>query len=252
MLDFEQASTLMKQWMERQTAAFAGMPNFDQLSAATKAAELWRTYVELWTTLSKVVPSQAGTSESATDLLMSQALGVPTGNAAEQAIGKMAQGPGFATLWDWDRKSLRVYSAWLELQQATSAYRALFDQAWQEAYQRFVAEFAKPASAGKPPVKTWREGMELWFSTANLCLVEAQRSEEFLAAQRRQLRAATNYRLGLRDLGEELSETFQIPGRGEMDELARLVHQLRREVRELRRRNGTARKARAGAVKTKA
>ena len=44
-----------------------------------------------------------------------------------------------------------------------------------------------------------------------------------------------DYRLKLKDIAEELCELYQVPGRNEVDELARLVHELRREMRALKR-----------------
>jgi hypothetical protein len=52
-----------------------------------------------------------------------------------------------------------------------------------------------------------------------------------------------DYRLQLREVAEEFCEIYQIPGRTEVDELARTVHELRREIRALKRQaasNNTA------------
>lgn len=235
--NFEQANTLWSDWWKRQQVAFQSMtPQFDQTDAMHQGAELWRSYMEFWTTLSKILPPQAGASESAMESLVAPAAGVPTGSGLEDLVGRLNEGPGFATLWDWDRKSLGAYSAWLEMRQAAAVHRAILDQAWQEAYKRFIAALAKPVADNQSAVKSWRQGSELWFDIANQCLLETQRSDAFLEAQRHLLRAAMDYRLRLRELSEEFCEINQIPGRGEVDELARLVHELRREVRELKRR----------------
>lgn len=239
MLAFDQASTLMKEWMERQQKAFEAMsPKFERMDSVSKAAELWRSYMEFWTTLSKAMPLQANALEAAMDSLVKPAAGIPAGGGIAAMIGRMTEGPELATLWDWDQKWLRISGTWLELKQASIAYHALIGKAWNEAYGRFLAELAKPAGDGAEPIKTWRQGLELWFSIANQCLLEAQRSPEVLDAQRRHLRAAMDYRSRLRELSEEFCELFQIPGRGEVDELARLIHELRREVRQLRRQAG--------------
>ena len=61
------------------------------------------------------------------------------------------------------------------------------------------------------------------------------RSEEFLEAQRRMLRSSSDQRLQERKISEAWCEAAQLPTRGEVDELQRLVIELRREVRTLRR-----------------
>ena len=47
--------------------------------------------------------------------------------------------------------------------------------------------------------------------------------------------ANTNGTPELREVAEEFCEIYQIPGRTEVDELARAIHELRREVRALKR-----------------
>lgn len=236
--DYEKANGLMAQWWERQKNAFQSLaPRFDPSGRTDQAAELWRSYMEFWTTLSSVLPSQAGAIEAATDSLVAPAAGVPAGHGLESLVDRANESPGFAMLWDWDRKSLRSYGVWLELRNAGTAHRALLDKAWQEAHGRFLAELARPASEGGAAVDSWRKGLDLWFATANQCLLETQRSDEFLQAQKRLLRSAMDYRLSLRELAEEFCEIHQIPGRSEVDDLSRTVHELRRELRALKRRN---------------
>jgi hypothetical protein len=94
---------------------------------------------------------------------------------------------------------------------------------------------ARPVDDAHPQITSWRAGLDLWLATANTRLLEMQRSNEFLEAQRRLLSASMDYRLKLREMAEELCELYQVPGRSEVDELARLVHELRREVRALKR-----------------
>jgi len=237
MFDLEKANALMSDWMERQKAVFETVSaKFPKPEGIGEGSELWRSYMEFWNTLSKVMPAQAGAQGSVMETLIGPSIGALGGSHVDNMIGRMTQGPDFATLWDWDRKALRIYSAGLELKQAAAAYQAVMDRAWKEAYERFLADFSKPAEGEKKAIKTWREGIELWFSIANRTLLEAHRSPEFLEAQRKMLRAAMDYRLQLRSVAEEFCETFQIPGRTEVDELARTVHELRRDVRELKRK----------------
>lgn len=234
--NYEKANDLLKEWLERQKSAFQSYASrFDKSGSTGQAAELWRSYMEFWTALSSILPAQAGAIEASTDSLVAPAAGMPAGPGLQGLVGRANESPGFAMLWDWDRKSLRSYGAWLELHNAAAAHRALIDKAWKEAQQRFLAEIAKPDGEGGVVVDSWRKGLDLWFATANQCLLEAQRSDEFLQAQKRLLRTAMDYRLRLRELAEEFCEIHQIPGRDEVDDLAQTVHELRRELRELKR-----------------
>jgi hypothetical protein len=234
--DYEKATGLLSEWLESQKKTFDEMSSrYSKSEGANATPELWRSYMEFWNTLSRVMPAQAGAQESVMDTLVGPAMGALGGGGLDDVLGRMSEGPDFATLWDWDRKGLKIYSAGLALKQASMAYRAILDRAWQEAYKRFLADAGKPAENDREILRNWRDGIELWFSIANRALLETHRSEEFLEAQRKLVRAAMDYRLRLREVAEEFCELYQIPGRTEVDELARTVHELRREVRELKR-----------------
>src|SRR5918992_2685447 len=145
MFDLEKANAMMSDWMARQKAAFdAVAARFPKPEGAGEGADLWRSYMEFWNTLSKLMPAQAGAQGSVMETLVGPSIGVLGGSHVDDMIGRMTQGPGFATLWDWDRKALRIYSAGLALKQAAAEYQAVMDRAWQEAYKRFIAEFSKP------------------------------------------------------------------------------------------------------------
>jgi len=72
-------------------------------------------------------------------------------------------------------------------------------------------------------------------TVANDTLLEVHRSDEFIDAQRRMLRAASDRHLQERKVAEAWCEAGHIPTRSEIDELQRHVVELRREVRLLRR-----------------
>ena len=77
--------------------------------------------------------------------------------------------------------------------------------------------------------------LELWTTTANGVLLEAQRSEPFLKSQAAMIRAGSELRLAQRGLAERLAAQFDMPTRTEMNDLLRTVTELRRELRKVRR-----------------
>ena len=62
------------------------------------------------------------------------------------------------------------------------------------------------------------------------------RSDEFLEAQRKMTRSATEYRLQEREIAEAFCGMHHIPTRTEMDEVQRAVYELRRDWRALQRK----------------
>jgi hypothetical protein len=249
---YEIGATLMADWLERQKAAFEALApkvksdKSDEppppAMGGLKPEELWSSYMDFWTTFSKAIPTQAGALDGgAIETLVDPHASQRNSLGPPDAKSSVVTPPSFATLWDWDQKTFKAYGAWMTLQQAVHAQRAIVDAAWGDASARFLALIARPVDEDNPPITSWREGLELWLATANTRLLEMQRSEEFLAAQRTLLAASMEYRLKLREMAEELCEFYQVPGRSEVDELARMVHALRRDVRVLKRDRDQAR-----------
>jgi polyhydroxyalkanoate synthesis regulator phasin len=104
--------------------------------------------------------------------------------------------------------------------------------AWNRALERFMKQINDPKAE---PIKSGRAMLDLWLQTANGALVEMHRSKEFLEAQRRMTRSSTEYRLAEREIAEAFCEMHHIPTRTEMDEMQKVVTELRREVRAMNR-----------------
>jgi hypothetical protein len=149
------------------------------------------------------------------------------------ALERLTEGPTYATLWDLDRKLLNAQKLWLKRSEDIAAYQAIVQAAWRRAIQRFVDALNDPKA---PPLKSGREFLDLWIATANACLLEMHRSDEFLEAQRTMTRAATEYRLQEREIAEAFCAMHHIPTRTEMDEVQHAVYELRHELRALQRK----------------
>ena len=237
-------AAMMADWLERQKAVFDSLSprgkqqaeNRPSENATPRAEEVCNSYMDFWTTFAKAMPAQPGALDGgALETLVDPAAGARNSLGPPDPKTRLASAPSFATLWDWDQKTLKAYAAWIDLQQAIAAQRSLVDAAWVNAAGRFQRLIVRPVDDAHPPITSWRAGLDLWLATANTCLLELQRSDEFLEAQRGLLSSSMDYRLKLKDIAEELCELYQVPGRNEVDELARLVHELRREMRALKR-----------------
>jgi len=77
--------------------------------------------------------------------------------------------------------------------------------------------------------------LALWVDTANSALLETQRSERYLTSQREILKASTDLRLAQQEMAAFYSEMFGYPTREEIDDVHRVVTELRRELRKLQR-----------------
>ncbi|MDD9909434.1 MAG: hypothetical protein OXR62_07055 [Ahrensia sp.] len=143
----------------------------------------------------------------------------------------IANGPRFA---DLAMPQVDAAGAWrevLDYQQATADFAKTMQKAWSKAYEEYSKSFTLEDLKAPDP----GEALDAWLAAANEQLLDIQRSPEFLDAQRRMLRAGNEIKARQRDLAEQWSEAYQMPTRTEVDDLAKIVQELRREVRQLKR-----------------
>ena len=245
---FEQANAMFKTWADQQQAALrawttqagaatatpaapaaAPPPNLESMFGATQA--MWAESLQRWTSVAQqALP--AGSIDAMLKMMFDPSRWPELASSPlDRAIEHLVEGPGYATLWTLDRKLLKAQKLRLEWSRDLAAYQLVLHSAWSEALQRFFTEI----NGEGEPIRTWRELIDVWIDIANTTLVEAHRTPEFLEAQRRLTRSSTECRLQEREIAESWCEMHHIPTRTEIDDLARTVHALRRELRMLSR-----------------
>ena len=211
---FEYAKSIADMWAmggkallsAQQTAARAieialapgALPDFTRMTdVATDVAEFsraWQSVMELWSAATALAQTLPGPAKDATVEATFQKLADPrswlsvTGEM-DEFLGRMAEGPRFSDILNVERKFAQVYRAWLTMRQRGMEQATVVLEAWQRAAKLFGAEIAKSAAP--------RDGdamLKLWVETANQALLEMQRSEPFLEAQARMIRASTDLR----------------------------------------------------------
>jgi hypothetical protein len=152
----------------------------------------------------------------------------------DDVLGRMAEGPRFADLWEAERRYAGVLQAWMTLRRRGLEHNTVVLQAWLQAAGRFTEQLAAGTTAD---AKTFdaKAALAVWIETANTQLLETQRSERFLQTQAAMIRATTELRLAQQDLVEHFGKQYGFPTRTELDDVHRTVTELRRELRALRR-----------------
>jgi class III poly(R)-hydroxyalkanoic acid synthase PhaE subunit len=149
-----------------------------------------------------------------------------------QTIQKLVEGPEFSDIGSLERSGLKATQEWITLREASAEYRLVTIRAWTRAFEAFSEEMLGNNDLWK---EGWNAVTKRWLDIANDELIRTQRTGEFLDAQRKLLRAGVDYRLRERELVETWCETHSIPTRTEIDDLHKIVYQLRGEVRALKK-----------------
>ncbi len=151
-----------------------------------------------------------------------------------QVFQRLAEAPDFADIGVFEKKFMRASNDWMNLQEANAQYQTVITKAWSKAFDAYIKLYPKDDSEdnSKKP-DNYEEMMKQWLNIANGSLIQTQRSDEFLDAQRKVFKASTEYKRKQREIVEAWCESYSIPTRTEVDDLHRMVYELRREVRQL-------------------
>jgi len=218
--------------------------------AQQSMAELWSAAAAMSGLVAQAVPGQGDATVAATvNRLVDPRSWMSGVDEMGDVLGRMAEGPRLADLWDLERRYATVMQAWITVRRTGLEHNAVVLKAWVEAGRRFNEEIgarggddvqklgAQKLGAQKPDAKKLdaQAAMALWTEIANRELLATQRSEEFLQTQTAMIRASTELRVVQQALVEHLGKQYGFPTRTELDDVHRTVTEMRRELRALRR-----------------
>ncbi|MEE9376179.1 MAG: hypothetical protein V3V04_07565 [Rhizobiaceae bacterium] len=118
-----------------------------------------------------------------------------------------------------------------EFQKAGIQLAVVLNEAWEKAFMSYSVHF----SLDDLKSSFSSQALEAWLKSANYELKKVQTSPAYLDAQKNMFRMALKIKARQKDHAEVLSEQLQIPTRTEIDDLAKTIHQLRRELRKVKR-----------------
>jgi class III poly(R)-hydroxyalkanoic acid synthase PhaE subunit len=222
--------------------AFMAMPAFDPqglVQANDAFSKLWFSALELSQTLSRNIQSGEKQEPVVGELLgkiFDPRAWFSGTEGMERALTRMAEGPQLADFWNTERKMVDLFNAWTTLRRRSLEHNTVMLEAWLQAAGKFAKDLNERADRNES-VGSWRDVLSLWVETANVVLLERQRSEPYLKSQREILKASIELRLAQREITAFYSEMFDYPTREELDDLHRTVTELRRELRALQRRS---------------
>jgi polyhydroxyalkanoate synthase subunit PhaE len=195
--------------------------------------DTWQESIEKWTELVRQDPKALAITPEALRELFTPARWNGTGTGSFDAgLRHVLEGPKYALLFDLDRKLLALKQLASQRDRDVAAFQAIMLKAWNTAFERFSSSIA---STKVQAPATWRGMADRWLAVLNDTLIEVQRSEAFVEAQRKMLRSASDHRLQEQKIAEAWCEAFHVPTRTEMDEMQRTVTELRRQLRAMQR-----------------
>lgn len=152
----------------------------------------------------------------------------------DETVRRLSEGPKFADFGHIESKLVTLMAAWGELRTASIEQQTHVLAAWTKAATEFARKLNEAASKGTA-LGSRSDIVAIWVEIANRHQLEMQAIPAYLENQFKVLRASSDLRLAQHELADLYGEVLGLPTRTEMDDLARMVSDLRRELRAERR-----------------
>lgn len=141
--------------------------------------------------------------------------------------------PAFGLTREHQERAQEMARAYMEYQQANSAYNALMLKATQSAFEVFEQKLAAHEEPGRQ-IDSPRALFDLWVDAAEEAYAEIALSPEFRTVYGELVDAQMRVRAGVQAQVEQVAAMFDMPTRTELDGAHRKIVELERIVRRLR------------------
>lgn len=234
-------------WFQRQSGAPSQSAqesetwsNFQDIWAGSESRfHDWIQSSQEWFSAQQSSTENAGAAEALTCMLDPRQFMKFASDTLGLMFSKLADGPDFADMGVLEKRFLKVGRDWESFREACQHYQEVLSAAWARAWQQYTEAFVGTDSDNTAGAGEW---LERWLEIADRELVATLRSAEYLEAQQRLFRAGTTYKVRQDHVIEQWCDALGMPSRSEVDDLHRMVYELRREVRSLQQELAELRK----------
>lgn len=149
-------------------------------------------------------------------------------------LSGLAEMPRAGLTREKNAKLMRLMDATTDMRRTNLKFQTAMAQGMAKAVEATVERLGEMKAKGET-INTLRGLMKLWFTTADGTLMHVFNSPEFLAIQNEMTEANNHYRIRQRAVLEDAFHALDIPTRSEIDDAYKIIHDLKVEVRALKK-----------------
>jgi class III poly(R)-hydroxyalkanoic acid synthase PhaE subunit len=149
-------------------------------------------------------------------------------------LSGLAEMPRAGLTREKNAKLLRLMDAVVDVRKTNLKFQTAMAQGMTKAVEAAIERLAQLKAKGEK-ITSVRELMKLWFTSADGTLMHVFNSPEFLAIQDEMTTANNEYRIRQRAMLEDVYQQLDIPTRSEIDDAYKIIHDLKQEVRALKK-----------------
>lgn len=149
-------------------------------------------------------------------------------------LSGLAEMPRAGLTRERNAKMMRLMDAMIDTRRTNLKFQTAMVQGMAKAVEATIERLGEMKAKGET-INSVRGLMKLWFTTADGTLMHIFNSPEFLAVQNEMTEANNQYRIRQRAVLEDVLHTLDIPTRSEIDDAYKIIHDLKQEVRSLKK-----------------
>ncbi len=160
----------------------------------------------------------------------------------QQTFGEYLSSPTIGSTRELEAKMRQGFDVWLRYRKAEAEYYVVVGEAWLKAFDQFREKLVSLSETGEA-ITSLAELGAVWTDVAETAFGEVFGSEKYILAQGNYLNSTMALRIEQRKMLEMVMVQFDMPTRTEIDQAHKLNHQLRKEVKALKKAMAATEKA---------
>jgi BMFP domain-containing protein YqiC len=152
----------------------------------------------------------------------------------EQTFGDYLSSPTIGSTRELEAKMRKGFDVWLKSRKAEAEYQAVVGEAWLKAFDQFRQKMVSLSESGEA-ITSMAELGAVWTDVAETAFGEVFGTEKYIRVQGNYLNASMALRIEQRKVIEMILTQFDMPTRTEVDQAHKTNHQLRKEVKALKK-----------------
>jgi class III poly(R)-hydroxyalkanoic acid synthase PhaE subunit len=231
-------SDFTSNWFRQLTGAPQGL-----YETSKDTASLFQSYMNLWGSLLRPWLSsalEATGSGHLGEMMLGGSAGLSRLFTMEQDALQLTPFTGLADIpsvgvaREHQAMVLRAFDAFVDMREVMLKFNKMTISALSRTVEKVMQTLAEKSKKGEK-IESIRDLNRLWLDSADDVFTKMYAAEEYLAAQRELSSAGMRYKIMQQDVVEMVLEKLNLPTRSEVDDAYKMLYELRKEVKSLKK-----------------
>jgi class III poly(R)-hydroxyalkanoic acid synthase PhaE subunit len=234
--------SILNNYNEQLRKQFGNFP-MSAMNMSQDSSKLWQLYMKEMQQFSQLWATPLGLS---LEPLSKMSLGDTSGllelnqlywDLYQRSLGSFVKTPSLGQNREFNAKLMNGFDAWTKLYKASSDYQAVMADIQIRSFDALMKKLVSLAEKGEK-IEHWRDFQRVWSQVADDVFAEAFQVDNNLKLRGNLINALNAYSVYQQELMELYMKMLNAPIRSEVDEIHKNIYDLRKEVKELKKKLG--------------